>query len=192
MSQQPPPLSYAPPARSNGLGIAGFVVSLVGLISCGALSPVGLLLSFIAVFKRPRGFALAGLILGVIGCIWAIIALVFGLFALVLGGLGIAKVAPMVQTEIRMVQVAEVVAAHKGADGSVPTDLSTLTELSSEDRKDAWGHLLRVVPKAAGEFDIVSDGPDGIAGTSDDLKSSTISESDRPRLRKHKRPVQVD
>ena len=40
----------APP--TNGLGTAGFVVSLAGLLcTAGFLSPVGLLLSFFALFK---------------------------------------------------------------------------------------------------------------------------------------------
>lgn len=34
--------------QSNGLGAAGFIVSLVGFPTCGLLSPIGLLLSFLA------------------------------------------------------------------------------------------------------------------------------------------------
>jgi Na+-driven multidrug efflux pump len=73
MSQDPyqPSQQYGnvQPAPSNGLGIAGFVVSLVGLIPCGLLCPLGALLSLIAVFRQPRGFAIAGLIIGTLGSI---------------------------------------------------------------------------------------------------------------------------
>lgn len=69
MSQNAP-LGYAPPPPSNGLGTAGFIVSLVGLFTGGILSPLGLLLSFIALFRRPRGMATAGFIIGMIGSIF--------------------------------------------------------------------------------------------------------------------------
>lgn len=193
MGQQTIPVYYAPPLpRSNGLGIAGFIVSLLGLLSCGLLAPVGLLLSFIALFKRPRGFAVAGFIIGLIGCIWGIIALVLGFFGLVLGAAGIAKAAPYIQTEIRMAHVADVVASHKNADGTIPTDLAAIPELSSRDRKDTWGRPLHIVAKSAGEFEVISDGPDRIAGTSDDLTSSTWTEADRPRVKKRHRRMNVD
>lgn len=49
--------------ETNGLGIAGFVLSILSLLTLGLLSPLSLLLSLIAVFRRPRGFAIAGLII---------------------------------------------------------------------------------------------------------------------------------
>ena len=68
--------------KSNGVGTAGFVLALIALIFCWA--PVfnwiiwflGALLSFIGVFKSPRGLAITGLILSFIGVI--IIIAVFG------------------------------------------------------------------------------------------------------------------
>jgi hypothetical protein len=53
--------------ETNGLGTAGFVVSLVGVLTCGFLSPVGFLFSLIALFKPPRGMAIAGAVLGGLG-----------------------------------------------------------------------------------------------------------------------------
>lgn len=58
--------------RSNGLGTAGFVLALIGLFV--SWIPVvgwivwllGLLFSFIGLFKRPRGLAIAGFILSLI------------------------------------------------------------------------------------------------------------------------------
>ena len=58
--------------KSNGLGIAGFITSLLGLLlSCvpilgWILWLVGVLLSLIGVFKSPRGLAITGLILSLI------------------------------------------------------------------------------------------------------------------------------
>ena len=61
--------------RSNGLGTAGFVLSLLAFLVCWV--PIvdfivwflGALFSFIGVFKRPRGLAIAGLIISFIGII---------------------------------------------------------------------------------------------------------------------------
>jgi len=51
-------------AESNGLGIAGFVLSLLGLVSCGLFGPLGFLVSLFGLAYRPRGLAVAGLVLG--------------------------------------------------------------------------------------------------------------------------------
>lgn len=66
---------YITQPKSNGMGIAGFVLSLVALIPIPFLSNLiwllGLIFSFIGLFKEPRGFAIAGL---VISLIWFVIA----------------------------------------------------------------------------------------------------------------------
>ena len=64
------------PQSSNGIGIAGFVISLVCIFLCWI--PIlnfivwlpGMILSLIGIFKKPRGLAIAGL---VISCIIAVI-----------------------------------------------------------------------------------------------------------------------
>ena len=79
--------------KSNGMAIAGFVLSIIGLLVCWipALNIItwvlGLLFSFIGVFKAPRGFAVAGLI---ISSIWVVIVILIfgsiaGLFGMLLG-----------------------------------------------------------------------------------------------------------
>ena len=61
--------------KKNGLGIAGFVVALVALVFCWVpifnwiLWAVGLILSFIAIFKQPKGFAIAGLVISLAGLV---------------------------------------------------------------------------------------------------------------------------
>src|SRR3954462_5124305 len=77
----------APP--TNGLGLAGFITSLVGIVTCGVLSPVGLLLSLIGLLKSPRGFAVAGTVLGLIGSVWAVVAGI----GIVMGLLGLSRAA---------------------------------------------------------------------------------------------------
>ena len=77
-----------PHAANNGFAVAGFVVSLVSLVSgtFGGvfLSPVGLGLSLYAL-KRPgqRGLAIAGAVLGGIGLL--ILILIVGFFAWIIG-----------------------------------------------------------------------------------------------------------
>lgn len=72
---------------SNGLGTAGFVLALLGLILCWVpmvnfvLWILGLILSLIGIFKRPRGLAIAGLVLSFI---FVLITIAF------LGALGLA------------------------------------------------------------------------------------------------------
>jgi hypothetical protein len=73
-------------SKSNGIGTAGFVLAIialcvgwipvVGWIIGGILWFLGLLFSFIGIFKSPRGLAIAGLI---ISLIWII--LLFTVFA---------------------------------------------------------------------------------------------------------------
>lgn len=57
-------------APTNGIGLAGFIISLIGFLTCGCLSPLGLFLSFVGLLRPPRGFGLAGVILGLIGSWW--------------------------------------------------------------------------------------------------------------------------
>ena len=70
--QQPQVVYVQQPRRSNGLGVAGFVLALLGLIFSwtvivgGILWLLGLIFSFIGVFRRPKGLAIAGLVISVV------------------------------------------------------------------------------------------------------------------------------
>ena len=65
----------APAPPKNSLGIAGFVLALLGLIFCWVpvlnwiLWILGLIFSIIGMFKRPKGLAIAGLVISCIGLI---------------------------------------------------------------------------------------------------------------------------
>ena len=80
---QPQPVS-----RKNGISTAGLVLSIVGLALCWVpivnviLWFLGFLFSFIGVFKRPKGKAIAGLIISVVSIV--AIILVYGLYGSVL------------------------------------------------------------------------------------------------------------
>jgi hypothetical protein len=65
-------VQQAPPAEKNGLGTAGFILSLIALffgwipIFGWIIWVLGLIFSFIGIFKKPRGLAIAGLIISVV------------------------------------------------------------------------------------------------------------------------------
>ena len=69
---------------SNGVGTAGFIVSLIAVFVGWVpflgwiVWLVGLILSFVGIFKKPKGLAIAGLIISLIGII--LLIFVFGAF----------------------------------------------------------------------------------------------------------------
>jgi len=67
------------------LGLASFIVSLVGLASGGVLSIVGLILGAVAMRRTPRGFAVAGFIIGLVGTLFGCV-----FAALLIGAIGVA------------------------------------------------------------------------------------------------------
>lgn len=73
--------------KSNGIGTAGFVIALIAVflgwipVLGWILWVLGLILSFIAVFKEPRGLAIAGLVISLLG-----ILLLLTVFGALLGG----------------------------------------------------------------------------------------------------------
>ena len=92
---------------SNGLGIAGFVLSLLGLVSCGLLAPVGVVLSLFALRREPRGFAVAGLVIGLVAlCGWTIPIAIFGFafFGLILTFVGLGSPDFETQFELGMLR----------------------------------------------------------------------------------------
>ena len=76
--------------KSNGLAIAGFVLALLALflgwvpVLGWILWLLGLIFSLVGIFKTPRGFAIAGLVISLLGLI---------LLLVVFAGLGLAAAA---------------------------------------------------------------------------------------------------
>lgn len=161
-----------PATGVNGLGLAGFIVSLVGLATGGCLSPVGFVLSLIAVFREPRGFAIAGLVIGALGLVGV------GLALLLVGVMGIAAVMALLALggaaggfstlqDARAIwpQIAETIRQ----DAELPASLEAMGSLPTETLTDHWGTPYvyeRQDPKAAS---FTSAGADKALGTGDDL-----------------------
>jgi hypothetical protein len=182
---QPAPIAQP----SNGLGIAGFICSLLGIFTGTILSPVGLILSLIALGRRPRGFAIAGVIIGLLGsCAGLIAVLFFG--AIILAALGIGAVALMslgstqrLEVFSDMFQSVAAVRKYQTEYNQLPADLSELN-LNDELLIDPWGNRYdyHFNDESKLGFDLVSRGPDGNPGTEDDIELSSfkveIDESD--------------
>jgi hypothetical protein len=178
MSQMPH--ANVPPRRqSNGWGLAGFIVSLVGFISCGCLSPIGLLLSIIGLFKEPRGFAIAGLVLGLLGSIGAFfIFFVFG-FAALLAAIGFAAIAMTIELGTDATTIQQAVNTYQASNGAMPIRIEDLQISDPDIITDPWGvqYVIQVEVDADGVEThwLVSAGPDMAMGTSDDLQFMNLN-----------------
>ncbi|MDX2114175.1 MAG: type II secretion system protein GspG [Planctomycetota bacterium] len=168
--------------RSNGLGLAGFIVSLIGLCAGGLLSPIGLIMSLFAIGREPRGFAIAGVVIGFIGtCGGAIAALFFSVaIAVALAAAGFTAAAgaigsmggPAFQSQIEMAVLAANLEAYRTQHNAYPATLAegtTRLDANSSLRLDAWDkpYVYELVEPT--RFVLFSMGPDGVAHTSDDI-----------------------
>ncbi|MBI0091577.1 hypothetical protein FG111_04885 [Lactobacillus kunkeei] len=75
---------YINQAKANGIGTAGFVLSLIALLVTSWIPFVdfvvwllGAIFSIIGLFKQPKGLAIAGTIISFIGIIFILFVLSF-------------------------------------------------------------------------------------------------------------------
>ena len=115
---------------SNGLGTAGFVTSLVAIITCGLLSPIALILSLVGLFKRPKGMAIAGTIISGIQVIAILIIGIGPIVALV--GIGVAAEASM-KEEFKKNRVELVETLSTTQDPIVVRDIESKWSLVADD-----------------------------------------------------------
>jgi len=170
------------PTPSNSLGLAGFICSLVGLAcTVGLLSPVGLILSLIALKDEPKGFAIAGVVLGALGSCGALV-MVFIFPVAIIGmllafGIGVAFLAPLLGdafvAQVEMARLDQKIGQYETANaGALPADLGSLPSVTQDLLTDPWGNPYQfdlTTPTADRPFRLFSKGPDGIAGTADDI-----------------------
>ncbi|MEW4566098.1 SHD1 domain-containing protein [Bremerella sp. JC770] len=151
---------------SNGLGLAGFVLSLLGLVSCGLFGPLGFLVSLFGLAYRPRGFAVAGLVLG--GLTTGIFAL-FGfaflsmLFAMITG---IQLVATEASNAKQMVTANIEIRDHFTEHDSLPSTEEGNDLINAEREEDAPFSGYERVDEF--RYKITVAGLDGELGTEDD------------------------
>jgi hypothetical protein len=173
-----------PVRESNGLGVAGFFIALIGLfIPTGIVALLGLLISLAALGRPPRGFAAMGVVIGLVGTVlWLAITglvVVGGLAAGVVAVLAVAAMFIMTQPEIievtsDMFNVTIAAVEYEEKHGDFPDEIGALG-LGVTTLTDPWGnpYRYRLADQDPG-FDVISNGADGIAGTDDDLALSGI------------------
>lgn len=165
-------------AASNGLGMAGFIVSLVGFICTGGvLCPIGLVMSLIALGKKPRGFAIAGTVIGALGScgiLLAIFVVPIVLVAVVVAGAA-AVFGPEGEAQIESAVLAFNLNQYREQTGSYPDTLGEGVQAFDAESgvlKDPWDrpYIYELSPDGT-TFRIYSSGPDGTPGTTDDIES---------------------
>jgi hypothetical protein len=173
-------MNHHPPQQSNGLGIAAFICSLLGVISCGALSPlslVGFILALFAIRREPRGFAIAGLVLGIIGSLGIILLIVgvgFAAFIALIGGIltvfGVGGGLQIVGAELEADANAQAVVDHIQRTGNPPVLLDDVAGIGEDEATDPWGNRYELV-LAPNSATVISAGPDGQFDTDDDISA---------------------
>ena len=173
MSTNPSAGSFNRPAPSgqsatNSWGLAGLVTSILGIFTCGLLHPVSLLISLVGLMKPPRGTAIAGLVISLLGT---------GFFALmgygiVMTVLGVKEAVTDAhrknQTAVTISEIKTRIENHRDMTGALPDSVEG-NKLILDD-KDGWDQPLRY-ETSADKYVIRSAGPDQKMDTPDDVTS---------------------
>ncbi len=138
------------PPASNTLGLAGFLTSLVGVaLTAGLLCPVGLILSLIAIGRSPRGFAIAGVVIGLLGscggCVFfpaIALALAGGIALLSSAAFVVAGGLPAIETIDHLFQVDSAIGTYERQHNAPPSSLADLN-LPTDILSDGWGTPLQ-------------------------------------------------
>lgn len=182
--QQPTPRPSQAPRQDNPLGLTGFIISLVGLVLCGIPSIIGIIVSGLGLKKEPKGFAIAGLLIGVFGLIELGLVgfLAYSTYQLAgQAGGAIRKAA----TQGQLSSDAFVIGEQWEETGTLPTQAEG-DELVSGSR-DIYANSIRYETDGI-TFSLRSAGPDGVFDNEDDIivgpfedpESATFYEADDP------------
>jgi hypothetical protein len=149
-------------------------LSTVGFFVC-PLSLVGAIVSAVAIRREPKGLAIAGLIIGLLGTgLYAVVILVYGAAIAACIGLGVAM-QPQLETYEALRRAREQITGSQLESGEIPA-AEAGQEMISE-YKDGWQNPLRYTPQD-GDFEIRSSGPDGQFDTEDDITDADAPEFD--------------
>ncbi len=166
---QTAPQSYVPkvlpPPQENGFGIAGFIASIIGVVTCGSLSIFGVILSTIGLKKEPKGLAVAGLILGLIGLV-ELVGFGFLAYAGYQTAQSVGSTFNQFANKALLQQKAMEVASKWEEDETLPSQADGDEIMSST--TDLWGNVIEYETDGS-TFSIRSPGQDGIAYNADDI-----------------------
>jgi len=166
-----------PPAR-NRLAIIGFTLSMLGFFTCGISGMAGAIISAAALRQKPRAFAVAGVIVGLLQlCI--LTPLTLGLLLPALGKARESARMAKVKLDLLTYQIA---IEDMQSKGTVPSDPESIRMRAGAPAgealapSDPWGNAWRVtVDPVSRRARIESAGPDGSFDTEDDVRDTRIA-----------------
>jgi hypothetical protein len=173
-------MSYTPqydyPPRQNALAISAFVVSIVSLITCGVLSPIGLIMSVLALRREPRGLAIAGTIISCIGLLALLGIGGMTIYTAIKAGEVATAVGKSMETTAAIEMARIDIDAHARKHGdTLPDDATGAFAIRSQ--VDGWGNALRYRRVDQSNYELASAGPDGVFGNTDDRSYTYSSNS---------------
>jgi hypothetical protein len=115
---------------TNAFGLVGFILSLAGFVFGGLLCPLGLIFSVIGMKREPKGFAIAGLVIGIIGTVFLLFMVVYVVFIIfMIGGVVTAGVhaANQHHMQMQMQMNPPVLQGQMGVTSSSTTSWSTVS-----------------------------------------------------------------
>ena len=154
-----------PAVETNGLGTAGFVVSLIGLALCGIPSIIGLLISAMALGKKPKGLATAGVVIGLVGLL-ELVAVGIAAFSVYRVAQTASESISAFGTEAQTHILSEQIGKKWLETGEVPTQAEGDAIL--DESTDLYGQPL-IYETDGVSFSVRSCGPDGMVNTDDDI-----------------------
>ncbi|PQO43018.1 hypothetical protein [Blastopirellula marina] len=160
--------TVAPAGNSGGQSSTGFVVSLLGLLACCLLSPIGLILSYAEMRKQPGGLATAGFVMGLIGTLLLLLTVVGIGIALFLMKDAYGPVFEQLEQVTRGQEASHMVDSFAEEHGRLPTPEEAEQMFA---QKGPAGKSLVLETGKQGAYAIRDPGADGKHGTSDDYST---------------------
>ena len=148
--------------QKNTIGMVGFVLSIVAILTCGVLFPLSLLFSVIGLFYKPKAYAVAGTVIsGVAVAVFAAAWVLFiGAFFAAAGAVSAVSATMDVQSAKMKIGIFE------STQQRLPSD-KELTEILNE---IGAGESMRFSRPDDATIELVHRGLDGQFETADDLK----------------------
>ncbi len=158
-----------PQSGTNWAGVIGFVLAIVSLVACCVpylnvgLALLAIILCIVGLFHAKKGLAIAGVIIGgivlILAILWTVAVGSMTSAFKPMGAMGSAKAFFTVAT-------IEDFAQKNG--GTIPADLASTGQDPSM-FTDGWETPFEYTPRGDNTFTLVSAGPDKQMGTGDDI-----------------------
>lgn len=153
---------------TNGLGITGFVLSLIGIVTCGTLNVISLPLSLVALLWRPRGLAIAGTFISIASLgTYAVVGL-FLITTFQLGKTLLTEGEKIYDTHTAISDASSLIERYRSEHNTLPDGI--VGKKLVIEKKDGWGTELSYEVEGD-SYLIRSAGPDKQFYTEDDLTS---------------------